>query len=75
MGLGSPAEAGGLKVGDIVTGLATPPEKIEARTPEELAEVLEGHSPGANVTLTVYRSYIRGYDDGNVYVRLGDQDG
>lgn len=64
---GSPAEAGGILRGDVITRFEG--EKIESY--EDLQEVMQYYSPGANVTVVVKRLLNGSYEDVELELTLG----
>ncbi|MBQ4474231.1 MAG: trypsin-like peptidase domain-containing protein [Lachnospiraceae bacterium] len=66
---GSPAQAAGIQMGDIITSI----QGRSVQTSEELAAELAGYTPGDTVTITVQRVQNGHYVSGDVTVKLGSK--
>jgi S1-C subfamily serine protease len=69
---GGLADAAGFKVGDIIVEVGGSNPDVPVQGPEDLREALSRYQDGSEVEFDTYRSYFRGYDRGDVDVRLDD---
>ena len=67
---GGPAEAAGLKQGDVITAI----NSVTTSSYSALTDELQYCAPGETVTLTIQRSGADGYEEQNVEVTLGSKD-